>query len=156
MISIIGIFHKQHIKKWFPEIWKPLFLLLITSYCLAVYQFRQVPPTAYYFSQLKQGTSLVRLKYHLGCTVDSCIIAKCRDHDRSILAGFKSILSVIFPDTVNKRLSGLGNSSADNNGLRICHSANNGKSTTQLLSDLFHGCYSYRIILLKCVQNCFC
>ena len=46
------------------------FLLLITSYCLAVYQFRQVPPTAYYFSQLKQGTSLVRLKYHLGCTVD--------------------------------------------------------------------------------------
>ena len=25
MISIIGIFHKQHIKKWFPEIWKPLF-----------------------------------------------------------------------------------------------------------------------------------
>ncbi len=77
---------------------------------------------------IEAGTSLVRLKYHLGCTVDSCIIAKCRDHDRSILAGLKSILSVIFPDTVNKRLSGLGNSSADNNGLRICHTANNGKS----------------------------
>ena len=156
MTSSIRIFHKHHIKKWFPEIMETTFFTFNNFLLSRSLSVQASPTPCLLLSQLKQGTSLVRLKYHPGCTVDSCIIAKCRDHDRSILAGFKSILSVIFPDTVNKRLSGLGNSSADNNGLRICHTANNGKSTTQLLSDLFHGCYSYRIILLKCVQNCFC
>ena len=93
---------------------------------------------------------------HTRRSVNTCIISESCKNDRCFLACCKSIFLIVFLNTVDQWLSGFGNTTADNDGFRICHTCKHGKCSAKHFAHLCHNITGYFVALFKSVQNILC
>ena len=118
--------------------------VLSTQDCGFLYIFKIDSQILYFFNN------------HTRRSVNTCVISESCKNDRCFLACCKSIFLIVFLNTVDQWLSGFGNTTADNDGFRICHTCKHGKCSAKHFSYLCHNIAGYFVALFKSIQNILC